>query len=75
MSAQPRALVVLNVVSLILLAASYYASLVYAPLEAVMGAVQRVFYFHVATAKSFSNERAPHYSIFPGTTLARIKYS
>lgn len=50
MSAQPRALVVLNVVSLILLAAAYYASLVYAPLEAVMGAVQRVFYFHVATA-------------------------
>lgn len=50
MSAQPRALIVLNVVSVILLAASYYASLVYAPLEAVMGAVQRVFYFHVATA-------------------------
>jgi heme exporter protein C len=50
MSTQPRALVALNVVSLLLLAASYYASLVYAPLEAVMGAVQRVFYFHVATA-------------------------
>jgi heme exporter protein C len=50
MSPQPRALVVLNVVSLLLLGVSYYASLVYAPLEAVMGAVQRVFYFHVATA-------------------------
>lgn len=50
MSPQPRALVALNVISLLLLGASYYASLVYAPLEAVMGAVQRVFYFHVATA-------------------------
>ena len=50
MSSQPRALIVLNAVSALLLAASYYMSLVYAPLEAVMGAVQRVFYFHVATA-------------------------
>jgi heme exporter protein C len=50
MSPQPRALVALNVVSLLLLGASYYASLVYAPLEAVMGQVQRLFYFHVATA-------------------------
>lgn len=50
MSHQPRALVALNVISLILLGASYYASLVYAPLEAVMGQVQRLFYFHVATA-------------------------
>jgi len=50
MSTQPRALIVLNVVSVILLAAAYYASLVYAPLEAVMGQVQRLFYFHVATA-------------------------
>jgi heme exporter protein C len=50
MSSQPRALIVLNLVSALLLAASYYASLVYAPLEAIMGAVQRVFYFHVATA-------------------------
>ncbi len=50
MSPQPRALVALNVISLILLGASYYASLVYAPLEAVMGQVQRLFYFHVATA-------------------------
>jgi len=50
MSPQPRALVALNVISLILLGAAYYASLVYAPLEAVMGQVQRLFYFHVATA-------------------------
>jgi heme exporter protein C len=50
MSPQPRALIALNVISLILLGAAYYASLVYAPLEAVMGQVQRLFYFHVATA-------------------------
>jgi heme exporter protein C len=50
MSPQPRALVALNVISLILLGAAYYVSLVYAPLEAVMGQVQRLFYFHVATA-------------------------
>jgi heme exporter protein C len=50
MSPQPRTLVALNVISLILLGASYYASLMYAPLEAVMGQVQRLFYFHVATA-------------------------
>jgi heme exporter protein C len=50
MSPQPRVLVALNVISLILLGASYYASLMYAPLEAVMGQVQRLFYFHVATA-------------------------
>ena len=50
MSPQPRALVALNVVSIILLGAAYYASLAYAPLERVMGEVQRLFYFHVATA-------------------------
>lgn len=47
---QPRALVALNVASVVLLGAAYYASLVYAPLERVMGEVQRLFYFHVATA-------------------------
>jgi heme exporter protein C len=50
MSPQPRALIALNIISLILLGAAYYVSLVYAPLEAVMGQVQRLFYFHVATA-------------------------
>jgi heme exporter protein C len=50
MSPQPRALIALNVISLILLGGAYYVSLVYAPLEAVMGQVQRLFYFHVATA-------------------------
>jgi heme exporter protein C len=50
MSSQPRALQLLNIASLILLAVAAWMSLSYAPLERVMGAVQRVFYFHVATA-------------------------
>lgn len=50
MTAQPRTLQILNIVSLLLLAAATWMSLFYAPTEAVMGAVQRVFYFHVATA-------------------------
>jgi heme exporter protein C len=40
----------LDIVSVVLLAAAAYLALVYAPEEAVMGQVQRVFYFHVATA-------------------------
>ena len=39
---------ILSVSSLLLLVAALYMVFVYAPLEAVMGAVQRVFYFHVA---------------------------
>ena len=50
MQARPTALKVLDLVSLILLAVAAYLALVYAPEEAVMGQVQRVFYFHVATA-------------------------
>jgi heme exporter protein C len=50
MKPYPRMLVVLNIVSVFLLAAAAYLALVYAPTEAVMGQVQRVFYFHVATA-------------------------
>ena len=50
MEKKPTALLVLDIVSLILLAASTSFALVFAPTEAVMGAVQRVFYFHVATA-------------------------
>ena len=50
MEKKPTALLVLDVVSLILLAVSTYLALVFAPTEAVMGQVQRVFYFHVATA-------------------------
>src|SRR5258706_1814472 len=50
MSAQPRILQILNVVSVILLAVAAYMVFFYAPLEVTMGAVQRIFYFHVATA-------------------------
>jgi heme exporter protein C len=45
-----RTLIVLNVVAALLLAAAAYLALVYAPEEASMGQVQRVFYFHVSTA-------------------------
>lgn len=49
---QPKsaALKVLDVVCVLLLATATYLALVYAPMEAVMGQVQRVFYFHVANA-------------------------
>ncbi len=50
MQARPTALKVLDLASVILLAVAAYLALVYAPEEAVMGQVQRVFYFHVATA-------------------------
>ena len=50
MSAQPRLLQVLNVLSVLLLAAAAVMVFAYAPIERVMGAVQKVFYFHVATA-------------------------
>lgn len=50
MSPQPRLLQVLNVLSVLLLAAAAIMVFTYAPIERVMGAVQKVFYFHVATA-------------------------
>ncbi len=50
MNKKPVALLVLDIVSIILLGIATYLALVYAPTEAVMGQVQRVFYFHVATA-------------------------
>ena len=50
MKKKPTALLVLDIACLILLAAATYLALVFAPTEAVMGQVQRVFYFHVATA-------------------------
>ncbi len=46
--ATPRLLQMLNVVSLALLLAASWMVFFYAPREAVMGNVQRVFYFHVA---------------------------
>jgi len=50
MQGKPVTLKALDVVSLLLLAAATYLALVFAPTEAVMGQVQRVFYFHIGTA-------------------------
>lgn len=47
-SKTPRLLQVLNFLSLALLLAATWMVFFYAPREAVMGEVQRVFYFHVA---------------------------
>lgn len=48
MQSQPRALKALNWLTTALFAVALYMVLFYAPREAVMGEVQRVFYFHVA---------------------------
>ncbi len=50
MQAKPTSLKALDIASIVLLAGSAFLALVYAPEELVMGQVQRVFYFHVATA-------------------------
>jgi heme exporter protein C len=50
MKDKPLALTVLDVASVIVLAVATYLALIYAPTEAVMGHVQRVFYFHIGTA-------------------------
>jgi heme exporter protein C len=47
---KPRALVILDIVTILLVLVATGMVFFYAPLEAVMGQVQRVFYFHVATA-------------------------
>jgi heme exporter protein C len=48
MESRPRLLSILDVVTVILLVAATGMVFFYAPEEAVMGQVQRVFYFHVA---------------------------
>jgi heme exporter protein C len=50
MDPKPRALKILDTLSLVLFSAAVLMVFFYAPTEAVMGQVQRVFYFHVATA-------------------------
>ena len=50
MQSKPIALTILDVVSIVVLGISTYLALVFAPTEAVMGNVQRVFYFHIGTA-------------------------
>jgi len=48
MESKPRLLTILDVVTVVLLLIATYMVFFYAPQEAVMGDVQRVFYFHVA---------------------------
>jgi heme exporter protein C len=50
MNPKPRALTILDTVTAVMFVAAVAAVLFYAPEEAVMGNVQRVFYFHVSTA-------------------------
>ncbi len=50
MNEKPVLLKVLDIASILLLAVATYLALVFAPTEAVMGDVQRVFYFHIGTA-------------------------
>jgi heme exporter protein C len=50
MQSKPIVLTILDIVSVIVLGIATYLALVFAPTEAVMGNVQRVFYFHVGTA-------------------------
>lgn len=50
MQSKPTALAILDTVSIIVLGIASYLALVFAPTEAVMGEVQRVFYFHIGTA-------------------------
>jgi heme exporter protein C len=50
MPSKPALLKFLDIFSVILLASAAYLALVFAPTELVMGAVQRVFYFHIGTA-------------------------
>ncbi len=50
MDSKPRALLILDIVTVLLFITAVSMVFLYAPLEAVMGQVQRVFYFHVANA-------------------------
>jgi len=50
MESKPRMLVILDVITSLLFLTAVGMVFFYAPLEAVMGQVQRVFYFHVANA-------------------------
>lgn len=50
MESRPRLLTILDIVTVILFLTAVSLVFLYAPLEAIMGQVQRVFYFHVANA-------------------------
>jgi heme exporter protein C len=50
MEPKPRLLTILDTVTVLLFITAVAMVFLYAPLEAIMGQVQRVFYFHVANA-------------------------
>jgi heme exporter protein C len=50
MSAKPRLLTILDIIIVLLFAVAVGMVFFYAPQEAVMGNVQRIFYFHVSAA-------------------------
>jgi len=50
MSDKPGLLTLLDILTVIVLLIASYLVFFYAPIEVMMGAVQKVFYFHVATA-------------------------
>jgi heme exporter protein C len=50
MQPKPRWLSILDAISLVLFVVAVWMVFFYAPTEVVMGNVQRVFYFHIATA-------------------------
>ncbi len=50
MEAKPRLLSILDILTTIMMIISTGMVFLYAPMEAVMGNVQRIFYFHVASA-------------------------
>lgn len=49
-ASRPVGLIVLTVFTALMLLAATYMAFIYAPTEATMGAVQRIFYFHVGAA-------------------------
>ncbi|MFQ5616774.1 MAG: cytochrome C assembly protein, partial [Anaerolineales bacterium] len=49
MSPKPQALKILDIVTVILFLIAAWMVFFFAPIEAVMGRVQKVFYFHVAS--------------------------
>lgn len=50
MDEKPRLLIILDIVTVVLFVIATAMVFLYAPMEAVMGQVQRVFYYHVASA-------------------------
>jgi heme exporter protein C len=50
MKAKPRLLTALDILSVLMVSTAAGLVFLYAPVEKLMGAVQKVFYFHVATA-------------------------